>query len=74
METSTQARYAHRLKTGLGPLALDVTDSICLRCFRTIASTHDIAERESLEAAHECSGLDLHNTLHPDITKRPAAH
>jgi hypothetical protein len=43
------------------------TDSICLKCFRTIATETGEASLASKETAHECFGLDVGGLLHPDM-------
>jgi hypothetical protein len=42
------------------------TDSICLKCFRTIATKRTKAELVDSEAAHECGGFNLAFTLYPE--------
>jgi hypothetical protein len=34
-------------------------DSICIRCFQTIATSHSEADLKAGEDAHVCPGLDL---------------
>jgi hypothetical protein len=70
MGTSTRARFAHRFRKGASPVVPYLIDSVCLKCFQTIASTQDIAELESLESVHICNGLDLFNALHPENSSR----
>jgi hypothetical protein len=45
------------------------TDSICLKCFTTIASSGDAGELEAQEATHNCNGPDLGRMLHPEMPK-----
>jgi hypothetical protein len=52
--------FAHRLNPN------DTTDSICLKCFRTIATKGTKAELADSESAHECDGLNLAYTLYPE--------
>jgi hypothetical protein len=40
-------------------------DSICIRCFATIATEYDEADLRKVEEAHICSGLDLGRILYP---------
>jgi hypothetical protein len=65
MYASAGPKFAHR------HLASGTVDSICLKCYRTIAITTDEADREAQEAAHECKGLDLAELLTPPTPKRP---
>jgi hypothetical protein len=53
-------KFAHRAR------ADDVIDSICLKCYRTVASTTVEPDLEAQEAAHVCSGMDLAVLLRPD--------
>ena len=41
-------------------------NSICLRCFRTIATKSNEGELDAAEAAHKCGGFDLGNLLRPE--------
>jgi 1,4-dihydroxy-2-naphthoyl-CoA synthase len=56
--------FAHR------PNDNGTTDSICLKCFMTIASKERKADLAASEAAHECGGFDLAYSLHPVGQKR----
>ena len=43
------------------------TNSICLKCFRTIASSsNEEDDLDAAEAAHKCGGFDLGYLLRPD--------
>ena len=44
-------------------------DSICTRCFVTIAKTPLEADLEELEKAHVCEGLDLTTLFYPQPQK-----
>jgi hypothetical protein len=57
-------KFAHR------SLPNDTVDSICLKCYRTIAITTDEGHRKTQEAAHICTGLDLAELLTPPTPKR----
>ena len=50
MESS---KFAHR------PQADGMVDSICLRCYLTIAVTMNESDREAQEAEHVCEGIEL---------------
>jgi hypothetical protein len=52
-------KFTHR------PREDGTVDSICLGCFQTVAVTTDESDRETLEAAHKCSGMDLATLLNP---------
>ena len=45
------------------------TDSICLKCFRRIATETKVSILRRSEIAHACEGFDLGNVLYPEITK-----
>jgi hypothetical protein len=47
------AQFAHR------PLSDGMVDSICLRCYRTIARTIGESDRVLKEAGHVCDAMDL---------------
>jgi hypothetical protein len=50
----------------------DTIDSICLKCFRTIATKGTKAELADSEADHECGGFDLAFKLYPEDQKPPS--
>ena len=50
----SKPRFAHR------PLPDGSVDSVCLMCFRTIATTEDMMHREFLELTHMCTELELY--------------
>jgi len=58
--------FAHRRNDN------DTIDSICLECFRTIATKWTKAELANSEATHECGGFDLAYTLHPEEQSPPS--
>lgn len=49
---------ASKPKFTLRPLSDGSMDSICLMCFRTIATTEDTMHREFLEQTHMCAELE----------------
>jgi hypothetical protein len=51
--------FAHRCNAG------SVVDSICLKCYQTVARTTDPTDRQAQEAAHQCEGYDLAALLRP---------
>jgi hypothetical protein len=52
--------FIHRLRSG-------TVDSICTRCYRTIAKETREDDLAKHEWAHHCDGLDFLGLLHPDI-------
>jgi len=59
METRHPARFAHRpLKDQNGDF-IGTIDSICLKCYLTIATTTNAADKQAQESAHTCAGFDL---------------
>jgi hypothetical protein len=50
----------------------DTTDSICLKCFRTIATKGTKAELADFEAAHECDGFDPAYMLYSEAHRPPS--
>ena len=66
---NSSAQFAHRA------LSDGMVDSICLRCYRTIATTIGKSDREVKEAEHVCDAMDLAILVgqeHPiDQVRRP---
>jgi hypothetical protein len=53
------SKFVHR------PREDGTVDSICLRCYQTVAISTDESDRETQEASHKCGGMDLANLLRP---------
>jgi hypothetical protein len=57
-------RFAHRR------LPSGTVDSICLKCYKTVAITRDEVDQKAQEAAHICTGLNMAELLEPPTPKR----
>jgi hypothetical protein len=55
---SSPVKFAHR-RNADGSI-----DSICLKCYRTVASRRAEEELDAPQAAHVCSGFDLAHLPH----------
>jgi hypothetical protein len=44
-------------------------NSICTKCYRTIATAETPVELVEREKAHRCDGLDLGALVHPEIPR-----
>lgn len=59
MAVSARPTFPHRRN------ADGTYDSICTKCFVTVASTNNEADLLKAEEAHICSGLDLDRIFYP---------
>jgi hypothetical protein len=60
----TELKYPHRLNPD------GTYDSICTRCFRTIANANEEADLAAAEEAHNCSLADLDRAMIKDVHRR----
>jgi hypothetical protein len=44
-------------------------DSICTKCYKTIANEDVESDLAQLESSHQCSGLDLAYLVHPEAVR-----
>jgi hypothetical protein len=45
-------------------------DSICTRCFLTVANANTEAELRAAESAHDCKGFNLGEIMHLKVLER----
>lgn len=45
-------------------------DSICIRCFLTVATADTEADLKAAESAHDCRGFDLCEIMQPEPGRR----
>ena len=58
MQAGPSIPFVRRVKFG-------EVDSICTKCFRTIATAPTQDELVEAENAHQCDGIDLISLIHP---------
>jgi hypothetical protein len=56
-QTANKVAFSHRHNDD------GTVDSICLKCYWTIATEETEADLADAEAAHDCGGFDAANTL-----------
>jgi hypothetical protein len=61
--TVFKAKFIHRSRVD------GSVESICLRCYQTVAASVEQSDRDTQEATHNCEGMRLSGLLHPDAPR-----